>query len=560
MAGKGEDGDGGRGDGSKPSNPFKMPSDEEIFSLRDDERARKEEERKNFLKLPVSQKTTWSSRAGSTSRGILKDNEEGVGADGKRGKFGGLGAAADTAYRQERHREKENMTDFIEKKRQMFLVQMSLDTKRAEIRKLEEQATQREEALRNSEQMLEQDAQRFESFLKKNDQQAVQAIKNAEVETKLKQDKVQEIKKLTALIAAVQSETTKYAESLDECHSYKEFLDNLTPQEWVKEQYELHEKENQQKRSAKKEARLQARGIQDRQAEDEFKAEIEAMRSKGRMSDSVKKLVQQKEADFETEKEARVKEREREDAADDKWDPDGGVKWEPDMYFTRPQQLLDIFAALEERNLFLIQNSQETEEQLEELNQKLEMTKAKMDEETEVLNSQINSLKSSISAEESKAAALGERANPHKGQTSGDQDTEALLASLHKRVAEVYERCGIGDDSTSGTLMMLANIEHKLEENLAAIERMPPEEVEKAEKEREKDRRSRVRTEKMAFQKKAQEDRINKSIQRSKAPVQKKTGKPVMFRAPPLVTRKRDKDIKEERDEDEEDLREFLTE
>ena len=37
-------------------------------------------------------------------------------------------------------------------------------------------------------------------------------------------------------------------------------------------------------------------------------------------------------------------------------------------------------------------------------------------------------------------------------------------------------------------------------------------------------------------------------------------GKPVMFRAPPLVTRKRDKDIKEERNEDEEDLREFLTE
>ena len=49
--------------------------------------------------------------------------------------------------------------------------------------------------------------------------------------------------------------------------------------------------------------------------------------------------------------------------------------------------------------------------------------------------------------------------------------------SIEVVVAEVYERCGIGDDSTSGTLMMLANIEHKLEENLAAIERMPPEEV-----------------------------------------------------------------------------------
>ena len=108
--------------------------------------------------------------------------------------------------------------------------------------------------------------------------------------------------------------------------------------------------------------------------------------------------------------------------------------------------------------------------------------------------------------------------------------------------------------------MMLANIEQKLEENLAVIERMPPEEVDKAEKDREKDRRARVRGEKLAAQKKAQEDRINKSIERSKAPVQKKTGKPVMFRAPPLVTRKRDVDKVEERNEDEEDLREFLTE
>ena len=447
--------------------------------LRDDERARKEQERREYLKLPVWEKKTWSSRAGGTSRDVLRSKEDDAlrSADGKKGKFGGLGAAADTAYRQERHREKENMTDFIEKKRQMFLVQMSLDTKRAEIRKLEEQAQQREEALRNSEQMLEADAQRFESFLKKNDQQAVKAIKDAETETKLKQDKVQEIKKLTAQIAAVNSETTKYAESLEECQSYKKFLDDLTPQEWIEEQHELHRKENEQKRQARKDERRQAREMQDRQAEDEMNAEIEAIKGKGRITESMKKMIQQREAEFEASKEARAAERVREDAADDAWDPDEGVEWEPPMYFTRPQQLLDIFAALEERNLFLIQNSQETEEQLEELKQKLEHTKDKMNEETEQLNAQINSLKAAIAAEEAKAATLGERGNPHRGPAAGEQDTEALLAALHKRVAEVYERCGIGDDSTSGTLMMLANIEHKLEENLAAIERMPPEEV-----------------------------------------------------------------------------------
>merc|ERR1719258_327620 len=37
------------------------------------------------------------------------------------------------------------------------------------------------------------------------------------------------------------------------------------------------------------------------------------------------------------------------------------------LYFQHPKQLLDIFTQLEEQNLFLIQNSQETEQKLEEL-------------------------------------------------------------------------------------------------------------------------------------------------------------------------------------------------
>jgi hypothetical protein len=58
---------------------------------------------------------------------------------------------------------------------------MSLDTKRAEIKKLEERARQREEALRKSEQMLEEDALRFDAFLKENDEKVQEAIKRAEV-------------------------------------------------------------------------------------------------------------------------------------------------------------------------------------------------------------------------------------------------------------------------------------------------------------------------------------------------------------------------------------------
>ena len=55
------------------------------------------------------------------------------------------------------------------------------------------------------------------------------------------------------------------------------------------------------------------------------------------------------------------------------------------MYFTRPQQLLDIFTQLEESNLFLIQNCQETEQQLEELKQQYRETERSMSKQTESL-------------------------------------------------------------------------------------------------------------------------------------------------------------------------------
>lgn len=49
---------------------------------------------------------------------------------------------------------------------------------------------QREEALKKSEQMLEEDALRFDAFLKENDEKVQEAIKKAEFEAKAKQDKV----------------------------------------------------------------------------------------------------------------------------------------------------------------------------------------------------------------------------------------------------------------------------------------------------------------------------------------------------------------------------------
>lgn len=155
-------------------NPFKLPSDDKIFRMREEEKLRKEAERENrsHMKIWQKSKTEVMSRSGrlqdlvGESRiATLNDVAAKTDADGK--------------IIVHRRQEKENMTEFIAKKREMFLVQMSLDTKREEIRKLEEKAQMKEEALQRSEQMLEEDAMRFDAFLKENDKKAHDAIKRA---------------------------------------------------------------------------------------------------------------------------------------------------------------------------------------------------------------------------------------------------------------------------------------------------------------------------------------------------------------------------------------------
>ena len=65
------------------------------------------------------------------------------------------------------------------------------------MRKLEKLAREEEQKLVIAEQCLEDDAITFDLFLKENDRSSVEAIKQAEIETKNKIEKVAAVKRLT---------------------------------------------------------------------------------------------------------------------------------------------------------------------------------------------------------------------------------------------------------------------------------------------------------------------------------------------------------------------------
>lgn len=462
-------------------NPFSLPK-EDVFLLREREKREKAEKRQKEKNMKI-----WEKNPKTSSRvGLIKSG-------GASHKF--ANPKPDRMF-QGRRREKENMADFVAKKRDMFLIQMSLDTKRQEIQKLEEKAQMKEDALRKSEMMLEEDAMRFDAFLKENDRKAHDALKRADLETKEKQEKVIEIKKLNQEINKVDNEMSKYEEQLNACLKYKKFLDDLTPQDHLDEV---------------RKRKMEAKAVK--------LAERKALRSDITIDD--------------------ISSDEDED----------------EMYFKRPEQLLEIFAQLEERNLFLIQNVQETEEALEELKQKMADTEQKMKEKTETLDNNIKGLNERIKIEQDKAEQYRRRTSANT--TAGNQ--HKLLRALSEKVRDVYSKCGFDGGEQSVTLDMLREIEGGLESLLTEIKGLDVRKVREAEKKKEAERRNRVRRLKKEEQKRQYEERLAKSTARAKAEVIRQTGKQVMFRSPPIRVRKKKKeDERDTKDDETEDVKKFF--
>ena len=617
--------------------PFVMPAETDVMAMREEERSLKASTRARLKNLSVRDKTTFSSRAGSsmrtarleaervlhgdgddglvtlrgtmrggavfasaTTKGAFDESAKDVGADAFLGgaSLSGIsesnapsGAAGHPTKRPE------SVADFVAKKREIFLVQMSLDAKRAEILKLERKAARREEALAAAEATLVEDARRFDEFLKENDLRVQQAIRAGEAEARLKNDKAAEIKRLAADIVVAEAALSKREEKREDCERYKAFLDGLTPVEF----FEAQDEKRRSRRAARRAARQAKRDahaalIADADAKEKaipsFEAALAEAARRGRTAENAaREKLEAAKADAAA---ARAAIPERAPPGTPQNDDSGE---ETPMYFVSPRQLPEVFSRLEETNLFLMQNGQEAEAALEEIKAQQRAVQTSMERDADALHAQIETLKTLIAAEEEEAAELRGRdvedeknarrrakmekrssgggappstkAKPASGAevsaaTRGEKprvDSAAAgagipLEDLAKKVGETYARCGFDYDPTMSTVQMLTQIESKLERCLAVADEMPAAYVRESEKAREKERRAKQRSEKAAIDLIAAEEKAKRSLERSMAPVVRKVGKPLMTRSQPPSRKK--KVVKEQLTEEEAELRAFL--
>eukprot|EP01052_Picozoa_sp_SAG31_P009182 SAG31_NODE_478_length_15144_cov_15.165769_4_plen_217_part_00 len=186
---------------------------------------------------------------------------------------------------------------------------------------------------------------------------------------------------------------------------------------------------------------------------------------------------------------------------------------------------------MEEDNLFMMMQCQESEMMFEDVKSQHDEKELKMDAQCKELNSQIAELKELIDVEQRRCNAIEARIAQADEDAKNDDSEERLKAQKHA-IKTVFELC-YDPDPDLDAIEMLTRIEKKLEVTFAKLDLMTEEELERAEKAKQKARRGVMRIVQQKQAKEEQDRKIKKSLEQAMAPVKKKTGKPIMFRSPP---------------------------
>mmetsp|Transcript_8806 Transcript_8806/g.18621 ORF Transcript_8806/g.18621 Transcript_8806/m.18621 type:complete len:303 (-) Transcript_8806:1579-2487(-) len=128
--------------------------------------------------------------------------------------------------------EKCSIKEFTNKRREMLMLNMSINTQQEEIDKLHADLEKREHCLQGKEARLNEDMKRFDSFLKELDQKKILASKLLDEQLRLKTDKEHVVKELSQRIHIVESAMRQQRDIIERGTMCKQLSMSLTPDEW----------------------------------------------------------------------------------------------------------------------------------------------------------------------------------------------------------------------------------------------------------------------------------------------------------------------------------------
>ena len=216
-----------------------------------------------------------------------------------------------------------------------------------------------------------------------------------------------------------------------------------------------------------------------------------------------------------------------------------------------PAQFLEAISAFEENNLFLIENSQEAEQELEALKLQNQNALEEVNKKLTEISNKITTIKQQKQTLESKRKELS---TDKEEEQEVEKETMILI---HSQLCRIYEDLGGDSSNNPSPLEMLETIEATLESYLKKRATLDLETLKKLEREIDKKRRhENVVLEQQRKEKARQE--MNEKIEKRKQRVVKKTGRPNMTRS--KLPEKQKVVVKPVEPQEVKDWREFLEE
>lgn len=202
----------------RPRNPFRAMDDQQMPASREAQRRKRQEDRAQLTRVPIHDRV--ETRPASAMPRKMSSVSGGSNRSEAR-------AAVQTGRRQ-----KTNLTDFLQQKREIFLSQLAIDTKREELERLDAVEREEHEYLKAKEAEIQLFRSQFQAFVEMDGKATMEARHAAEMKAKQRIQLSKAIKEVSNEISSLRDEITRNDGKRAECQAYQQFIESLTPSEW----------------------------------------------------------------------------------------------------------------------------------------------------------------------------------------------------------------------------------------------------------------------------------------------------------------------------------------
>jgi len=199
------------------ANPFKIPEDQNLFKYLDEHRDNRKKARSSLLDI---------SDRNDEFRALKLVKPKPISEEEK--------ALDELIPHIDSSNHQDGLKEFVQQKREIFLAQLAIDTKREELQRLERLEREEQASLKAKEAEIALFRDQFRSFLEFDGQATMEARRSAEKKSKERIEVSLKIKQVSSQISTLRNEIAHQDEKLQECIEYQKFLEALTPVQWRK--------------------------------------------------------------------------------------------------------------------------------------------------------------------------------------------------------------------------------------------------------------------------------------------------------------------------------------